>query len=105
MELKEVIKLRKNKYNEDRKNSSFTEFWQGYHEGWYSAYRDLEEIIEQHKTNFSSTKYGKWMPNPIMISDLDGDWVALELHCSLCNRLTYHKEKYCPECGAKMDGE
>lgn len=51
------------------------------------------------------TKQGKWIPNPIMVSDLDGDWIALELHCSLCNRLTYHKEKYCPECGAQMEDD
>lgn len=46
--LNEIITLRQNKYNEDRQNPSFTEFWQGYHEGWYHAYKDLKEILEQN---------------------------------------------------------
>ncbi len=26
-------------------------------------------------------------------------------HCSVCNRKTVIKEKFCPNCGAKMDGK
>ena len=48
MWLRDIITVRKNKFEKDRKNPSFSDFWQGYHEGWYSAYRDLEEIMEQH---------------------------------------------------------
>lgn len=44
--LNDIIILRQNKYDEDRKNVSFTEFWQGYMEGWYWAYKDLAEILE-----------------------------------------------------------
>lgn len=47
MRLIEIITIRKNKFNEHRKNPSFTDFWKVYHEGWYNAYKDLEEILEQ----------------------------------------------------------
>ena len=49
--LGEIISLRQNKYNEDRKNPSFSEFFQGRFDGWYSAYRDLKEILEQNGFN------------------------------------------------------
>lgn len=49
--LGEIISLRQNKYNEDRKNPSYTEFFQGRFDGWYSAYRDLKEILEQNGFN------------------------------------------------------
>ena len=44
--LNEIIILRQNKYDEYRKNTSFPEFWQGYMEGWYWAYKDLLEILK-----------------------------------------------------------
>ena len=49
-------------------------------------------------------RHGLWEARAIPRSDPDGDWIALEYHCSLCNRLEYRKENYCPNCGAKMDG-
>lgn len=49
--LGEIISLRQNKYNEDRKNPSISEFFQGRFDGWYSAYRDLKEILEQNGFN------------------------------------------------------
>lgn len=48
--------------------------------------------------------HGEWVERVIERSDLDGDWLALEYHCSLCGRVEYRKEPYC-HCGAKMDGE
>ena len=50
-------------------------------------------------------RHGRWEARAIPRSDPDGDWIALEYHCSLCNRLEYRKENYCPNCGAKMDLE
>ena len=47
-------------------------------------------------------RHGRWEARAIPRSDPDGDWIALEYHCSLCNRLEYRKENYCPNCGAKM---
>ena len=46
--LEEVIQIRQNKYNKEKQNKTYTEFWQGYMEGWYCAYKDLIEILEQN---------------------------------------------------------
>ena len=49
--LNEIINLRQHKYDNDRKNDSFTMFYRGYMEGWYYAYQDLKEILEQNGFN------------------------------------------------------
>ena len=49
--LNEVINLRQHKYDEDRKNPSFTDFFKGYHSGWFDAYRDFSQILEQNGFN------------------------------------------------------
>jgi len=51
--LGEIISIRQNKYNKDKKNPSYTDFFQGYFAGWYSAYRDLKEILEQNGFDMS----------------------------------------------------
>ncbi len=48
--LGDIISLRQNKYNEDLKRP-FSQFWNGYHNGWFHAYQDLKEILEQHGFN------------------------------------------------------
>ena len=52
----------------------------------------------------ATVRHGRWEARAIPRSDPDGDWIALEYHCSLCNRLEYRKENYCPNCGCRMDG-
>lgn len=49
--LKNIIVLRGSKYTDEAKNPSYTEFWQGYFEGWKDAYRDLKEILVQNGFN------------------------------------------------------
>ena len=40
-----------------------------------------------------------------------GRWVVIDAEeprrygCSKCKRLSWHMENYCPNCGARMDGE
>ena len=64
------------------------------------------EIVEAgQEDDVASVRHGRWEARAIPISDPDGDWIALEYYCSLCNRLEYRKENYCPNCGAKMDLE
>ena len=64
----------------------------------------IVDISKQPTIEAEPVKHGRWETTPILRTDPDGDWVALEYHCSLCNRLEYRKENYCPNCGAKMDG-
>ena len=97
--LGEIISLRQNKYNEDRKNPSFSEFFQGRFDGWYSAYRDLKEILEQNgfnldvpvidvvKTNadhirsMTDEELGAYLLCP---RDFDPKWWCCDIHCHVC---------------------
>ena len=54
MTLKELVTLRQNKFNEDIKNTTLTEFWRGYAQGWVWAYRDLKEILEYNGFDLNS---------------------------------------------------
>ena len=45
--LKEVIEKRQHKYDKDLK-CSCNEWYKGHMCGWYSAYQDLSEILEQN---------------------------------------------------------
>jgi virulence-associated protein VapD len=47
MTLKELIKVRKNKFDE-QKQASCADLHKGYMCGWENAYQDLEEILTQN---------------------------------------------------------
>lgn len=49
--LNEIINLRQHKYDKDIKNNTYTMFYQVYMNGWYYAYQDLKEILEQNGFN------------------------------------------------------
>ena len=70
----------------------------------HDAIEVLGMIYEMPAADVAPVRHGLWEARAIPRSDPDGDWIALEYHCSLCNRLEYRKENYCPNCGAKMDG-
>ena len=72
---------------------------------WADAYEQFAEDIEAlPSADVAPVRHGLWEARAIPRSDPDGDWIALEYHCSLCNRLEYRKENYCPNCGADMRG-
>ena len=62
----------------------------------------VKKIRNLPAADVAPVRHGRWEARAIPRSDPDGDWIALECHCSLCNRLEYRKENYCPNCGAKM---
>ena len=70
----------------------------------YSREDAADCIRYMDAADVAPVRHGLWEARAIPRSDPDGDWIALEYHCSLCNRLEYRKENYCPNCGAKMDG-
>ena len=82
---------------------------------WYRPYGQTDEPIpfetlvsdlrDMKAADVAPVRHGRWEARAIPRSDPDGDWIALEYHCSLCNRLEYRKENYCPNCGCKMDLE
>ena len=42
-------------------------------------------------------RHGRW--------DLIDAREPMRYGCSVCHRMVWHYENYCPNCGAKMDGE
>ena len=44
MTLIEIINRRQNRFRKER----CSEWWEGYKSGWYWAYEDLKEILEQN---------------------------------------------------------
>lgn len=53
MTLKEVIVSRQNKGDSHRQGVS-EPWWDGYYTGWYWAYKDLMEILEQNGFDLDS---------------------------------------------------
>ena len=63
--------------------------------------KELIEINEKLKKNTAEVKHGEWKYNR-------GQWYGeAPYFCSLCiDGNSYHgMDNYCPNCGAKMDGE
>ncbi len=60
--------------------------------------RYLEELVGAEDSNKNSNKIGRWIKG-----SADGDGY----HCSKCGIWKRHigTLKYCPHCGAKMDGD
>lgn len=72
-------------------------------DGWNSA---VEIIATAPAADVVEVKHGEW----VMADVIEDEWVRYR--CSECNYTTdsYYKEKcdlhrYCPNCGAKMDGK
>ena len=77
--------------------------WCG-HENRYGDFIPANAVLGIPTADVAPVAHGEWMQRVIERSDSDGDWLAVEYHCSLCGRIEYRKEPYC-NCGAKMDGE
>lgn len=59
---------------------------------------DTDEIIERIKERgWGPVEHGRW--------DLIDGCEPMRYGCSVCHRMVWHYENYCPSCGAKMDEE
>lgn len=74
--------------------------------------KDFDEILNLAiKALEQEPKTGHWkafIHDAYHGTDEDGEPIWREVtvyHCSQCNRRTLIKEKYCPNCGAKMESE
>ena len=61
--------------------------------------------FEKIKHEVAEVRHGKWENWVEKEPDIYG-WVSLDtVVCSICNQSHTTKTPYCPNCGAKMDGE
>lgn len=58
-------------------------------EGWLQEH---DRILTE-----SAVKHGRW--------DLIDACEPMRYGCSVCHRMVWHHENYCPHCGSKMDEE
>ena len=54
------------------------------------------------RAELQKVRHGHWIMN--LDNAYVGDKIALTYSCSECGKITSDIEKFCPECGAKMDG-
>lgn len=59
-------------------------------------------IIEQfHAADVAPVVHGRWVPKPVIARTP----MARNHYCSVCKYEVAWTSNYCPNCGAKMDGE
>ena len=75
--LRDIIALRGRKYADEAKNPSYTEFFQGRFDGWYSAYRDIKEILEQNGFNLDVPVIGVGKTNADHIRSMTDEELAV----------------------------
>ena len=65
---------------------------------WASIHPAIDLIKEIPAEDVAPVVHAKWIS---LIDDGESNMLA----CSLCGELSCCKGNYCPDCGAKMDGE
>ena len=74
------------------------------------AYSAIDDLMEIPSADVAQVKHGRWegySHSRYCGVDDFGDPIykdGVVYYCSECMRKTVIKEKYCPSCGAKMDG-
>ena len=63
------------------------------------AYAFPGDLINEPTADVVEVKHGEWI-RPTKLADMMHDIP----HCSLCGEVPCDEGKYCPNCGAKMDG-
>lgn len=72
---------------------------------WDGNFRDaavlVEDILKIKATDVAPVRYGCW--ERVIPSKSAAKW-STRVSCSNCHSVGYTRYKYCPNCGAKMDG-
>lgn len=81
-----------------------------------SDYIKREDAIEEfeHRESYSATYirgFLKHLPSADVAPVRHGRWEVIDeaeprrYGCSICRRLSWYMDNYCPYCGARMDGD
>ena len=65
------------------------------------GYLDASDIKSVPAVDVSPVAHGRWRKSRIPVPVYGG----IEISCSSCGRIAAHEYNYCPNCGARMDGE
>lgn len=74
--------------------------------GYYNGQLHFEavsgkDIVSAPAADVVPVVHGRWRKSRIPVPVYGG----IEISCSSCGRIAAHEYNYCPNCGAKMDGE
>lgn len=75
---------------------------------WFDA-DGIETSEEEKRADITELVNG--VPSADVAPVRHGRWVVIDAEeprrygCSECKRLSWHMENYCPNCGARMDGD
>ena len=78
-------------------------------EWWDNADRDeAQDLLNKAPTvDVEPVRHGQWETKEYTTEDSFDDWIVIhhEEVCSECGKGQGERSKFCPNCGAKMDGE
>ena len=72
-------------------------WWQNFH-----SFLIVDMIKDAPGCGVEPVRHGKW--GDYQINGYDGLHPIYEVPCRLCNKYARFKYRFCPHCGAKMDG-
>ena len=76
---------------------------------WDNADRDIaQDLLDQAPlVDVEPVRHGRWETKEYTTEDSFDDWIVIhhEEVCSECGKGQGERSKFCPNCGAKMDGE
>ena len=61
-----------------------------------------KKVVKIPAADVEPVRHGQWSDGALI--DPKGTWRINGFYCSVCGELCVGKAKYCPNCGAKMDG-
>lgn len=62
------------------------------------GFNDIEKVINEQPT-VNTVRHGHWIFRPFL-----DDWIGSLYICSECRYGCFSMYRFCPRCGAKMDG-
>ena len=75
---------------------------------WDNADRDIaQDLLDQAPlVDAEPVRHGQWETKEYTTEDSFDDWIVIhhEEVCSECGKGQGERSKFCPNCGAKMDG-
>lgn len=63
----------------------------------------INDIKNTPAVDAEPVRHGKWIEIDPR-KDVEG-WIEYDYQCSICKEISWEGTNYCPNCGARMDGE
>ena len=75
----------------------------------FTGFKDeiIERVTKKIMDYKDPAKHGRWIGESLPIKTLKGEigGAVTRITCSVCGKISIVRSDYCPNCGARMDGE